>query len=104
MAPRSDGVAPDGNGDRGLVFRAHGRDYTSCMSNDVSRLYEEAMKLEPSARAALAGTLIDSLDDTVDEGTEAAWRAEIQKRVKELDSGERLTIPWDEARRTIAGP
>lgn len=73
------------------------------MTNDVSRLYEEAMKLEPGARAALAGTLIDSLDEAVDEGAEEAWREEIQKRVEGIDSGERVMIPWAQARRMIAG-
>jgi putative addiction module component (TIGR02574 family) len=55
------------------------------------------------ARAALAGSLIDSLDETVDEDSEAAWATEIARRIKELDDSTTRPIPWAEARRRIAG-
>lgn len=70
------------------------------MSNP-SKLLEEALKLPVEARAALAGSLIESLDETGDEDAEAAWAAEISERVRELDSGKAKTIPWPEARRMI---
>lgn len=73
------------------------------MSPDTTKLLEDALKLPPEARAALAGSLIDSLDDTVDEGSEAAWEMEIARRVKELDDSKTRPIPWVEARRKIAG-
>jgi putative addiction module component (TIGR02574 family) len=59
--------------------------------------------LPPGARAALAGTLIDSLDDEVDEGAVAAWEAEIDRRVKDLDEGKVKGIPWPVVRRRLAG-
>ena len=73
------------------------------MSPDTSKLLEAALKLPPEARAAIAGSLLDSLDDTVDEGVEAAWEAEIARRLKDLESGAVRLIPWSEARRTISG-
>ena len=73
------------------------------MKNDSVELLREALKLPPEARAALAGSLIDSLDQEVDEGAEAAWEAEIERRLTELDSGSVKPVPWSEARRRIAG-
>ena len=73
------------------------------MAPDPSKLLEEALKLSPEARAALAASLLESLDEDVDEGVEAAWAEEIAKRIQELDSGAVTPVPWSEARRMILG-
>jgi putative addiction module component (TIGR02574 family) len=73
------------------------------MTPDPSKLLEEALKLSPEARAALASSLLESLDEAVDEGAEAAWAEEIGKRIRELDSGAVTPAPWSEARRMILG-
>ena len=70
---------------------------------DTTKLFEEALKLPPEVRAALAGSLIDSLDEVVDEDAEAVWATEIARRVQELDSGAVRAVPWAEARRRIVG-
>ena len=73
------------------------------MSPDVSELLKKALALPPEARAALAGSLLESLDDKpADEGVEAAWSEEIRRRIEELDSGKVKPIAWAEARRQIA--
>jgi putative addiction module component (TIGR02574 family) len=72
------------------------------MSPDVSELLKKALALPPEARAALAGSLLESLDDTVDEGTEEEWNKEIACRIAELDSGKVKPIAWAEARRQIS--
>ena len=71
------------------------------MKQDPSGLLEKALKLPPEARAALAGALLDSLDQEVDEKAEAAWDTEIERRLKDLDSGAVKAIPWSEARLKI---
>jgi len=73
------------------------------MTLDPSKLLAEALKLSPEARAALATSLLESLDEAVDEGAEAAWAEEIGKRIRELDSGAVAPVPWSEARRMILG-
>jgi putative addiction module component (TIGR02574 family) len=73
------------------------------MNKDVRRLLDAALRLPPEARAALAGSLLDSIDENVDEDAELAWAAEIAKRLGDLDSGRVRPVPWSEARRTIAG-
>jgi putative addiction module component (TIGR02574 family) len=71
------------------------------MTPDPHRLLEDALKLPPEARAALAASLLESLDEEIDEDAEAAWAKEIAKRIHELDSGMVTPIPWPEARRRI---
>ncbi|MBX7114666.1 MAG: addiction module protein [Myxococcaceae bacterium] len=71
------------------------------MSDELKRVVELALKLPGDARAALAGRLLDSLDQEVDENAEAAWSAEISKRLARLDSGVVKAVSWAEARRAI---
>ena len=73
------------------------------MKADTSKLLEKALSLPPEARAALAGSLIESLDEDVDEDAEAAWEEEIARRIQQLNSGKAKTIPWSKARRMILG-
>jgi putative addiction module component (TIGR02574 family) len=65
------------------------------------RLLEEALHLPAEERAALAGALIESLDAEIDEDAEAAWSAEVRRRVENLDAGLAKTVPWAEVRRRI---
>jgi putative addiction module component (TIGR02574 family) len=71
------------------------------MNPEVSELLKKALALPQEARAALAGSLLESLDDTVDSAVEEAWNHEIARRIKELDSGKVKPIPWQEARRQM---
>jgi len=72
------------------------------MTPDVSELLKKALALPPEARAALAGSLLESLDDTVDPSAEEEWGREIARRIEELDSGKVKPVPWAEARRQIS--
>jgi putative addiction module component (TIGR02574 family) len=69
------------------------------MKRDAAEILKEALALPTEARAALAGSLLDSLDT---EDAEAAWAFEVIRRVTELDSGAVKTIPWAEVRRRLA--
>lgn len=73
------------------------------MKQNIADILKEALKLPPEARAALAGTLLDSLDDTVDRDAESVWEAEILLRLKEIDEGKVRLMPWSEARTKISG-
>ena len=73
------------------------------MKQNIADILKEALKLPPEARAALAGTLLDSLEDTVDQGAETAWEAEIVMRLKEIGEGKVNMVPWAEARARIVG-
>ena len=73
------------------------------MPGEVKQILEEALKLPPEARAALAGTLLESLEEPTDQTAEEAWAVEVRRRLIELDSGASETVPWPEARRRILG-
>jgi putative addiction module component (TIGR02574 family) len=68
----------------------------------VIELLKKALALPPGARAALAGSLLESLDDTVDASAEQEWSEEIARRIAELDSGKGKAIPWAEARKQVS--
>jgi putative addiction module component (TIGR02574 family) len=65
---------------------------------EVSKLLEQALSLSVEEQEALADSLISNLGGKVDEGVQAAWEAEIGKRVAELDSGKAKTTSWAEVR------
>jgi len=69
------------------------------MTPEVSKLLEKALSLSIEEQEALADSLISNLGGKVDEGLQAAWEAEIGKRIDELDSGKAKTTSWSEVRR-----
>ena len=75
--------------------------YNRTMSGTFLRLWKEASELSEKDRADLAGLLIESLEGEPDEDVEAAWAAEIQRRVAELDRGVVKGIPWEEVRQRL---
>ena len=68
------------------------------MARDLTELFHEASQLSEAERAELAGRLLESLHGEPDEGVEAAWAQEIERRVREIDTGDVKTIPWSEVR------
>jgi putative addiction module component (TIGR02574 family) len=73
------------------------------MKENIADILKQALRLPPEARAALAGSLLDSLDGPLDLDAESAWEAEIGARIREIDEGKVTLIPWAEARARIAG-
>ena len=72
------------------------------MKQDVSELLRKVLELPAEARAALASSLLESLDDKVDASAEEEWTQEIARRIAELDSGKVKPVPWADARRQIS--
>ena len=72
------------------------------MTEQASELLQKALSLSEEERAELAGSLIESLDATVDEAAEATWNQEIARRIKDLDSGKAKTVPWEKVRSRIS--
>jgi putative addiction module component (TIGR02574 family) len=69
------------------------------MSRDPAELLKEALALPPEARAVLADSLLESLDEEeVDKDAEAYWQREIQRRRAEIDSGKTQVVPWSQVR------
>jgi putative addiction module component (TIGR02574 family) len=64
------------------------------MTQRSLEILEKALALTEEERAQIAVSLVQSLDDTVDEDAESTWQQEIANRAAELDSGRAKTVPW----------
>jgi len=71
------------------------------MSRTFTELWREAVELTEEERASLAGLLIESLEGEPDADVEAAWAAEIRRRIGEVEDGTAQTVPWEEVRRRL---
>ena len=66
---------------------------------NAKALEEAALNLPPDERAALAQTLLLSLDEPSEAELERTWLAEAARRARELDRGDVRAIPAEEVRR-----
>jgi putative addiction module component (TIGR02574 family) len=71
------------------------------MTRSADEILQEALALSAEDRAAVAGSLIASLDDAADEDAEAQWSAEIARRIAEADAGSVQPVPWSEVRQRL---
>jgi putative addiction module component (TIGR02574 family) len=71
------------------------------MSGEARKLLKAVLRLPAKERAAVAQSLIKSLDERVDPDSEAAWMDEIARRVKDVDEGKTKLIPWTDVRRKL---
>ncbi|MEM9533349.1 MAG: addiction module protein [Pseudomonadota bacterium] len=71
------------------------------MSSNADEIFKTALELTASERAEVAALLLESLDSGSDEGVDEAWRVEVERRMKELDSGAVKTVSWAEARERL---
>ena len=72
--------------------------YDRTMSKTADDILNSAKRLSTAERAELAAALLASLDGEPEEDVEAAWAAEIQRRVERVKSGEAKGRPWTEVR------
>jgi putative addiction module component (TIGR02574 family) len=55
----------------------------------------------PGIATPIAAELLASLDGPSDPNAEAAWQAEIERRVADLKAGKVTLEPWDKVKRRI---
>jgi putative addiction module component (TIGR02574 family) len=70
------------------------------MSPEVSDLLKRALALSFDERAALANTLLDSLE-IGSESVEEAWDKEVARRMADLKAGKAVTVPWEQLHREL---
>ena len=70
------------------------------MSPEISDLLKKALALSPEERAALANTLLDSLEKA-DESVQEAWDKEVARRIHDLKAGKAVTVPWEQLHREL---
>jgi putative addiction module component (TIGR02574 family) len=62
----------------------------------IEQLKDRLRALSDAERAELAHFLIQSLDDTEEDGVEAAWEAEAARRLAEMEAGNVVGKPAEE--------
>jgi putative addiction module component (TIGR02574 family) len=62
------------------------------------KILEEALALSPEQRLDLAAELLASVDGEPAETWEAAWRAALDDRLRQVEAGAVRPVPWAEAR------
>jgi hypothetical protein len=67
------------------------------MKTSAQKIINDAMQLDPGARALVAETLLESLDLGDDFEVSEAWRTEIRRRCAEIDGAAVTMIPGDQA-------
>jgi putative addiction module component (TIGR02574 family) len=70
------------------------------MSPEISDLLKRALALPVDERAALANTLLDSLE-TPNQSLDEAWDDEVARRMQDLKAGKAVTVPWEELHREL---
>jgi putative addiction module component (TIGR02574 family) len=68
------------------------------MAVPASKVLEDALALTPEQRLDLAAELLASVDGEPPATWEAAWRAELDERMREVEMGTVRPVPWAEAR------
>ncbi|HEV8241044.1 MAG TPA: addiction module protein [Thermoanaerobaculia bacterium] len=68
------------------------------MTKATEEVFQHAMALPLGERAELAAELLASFDGEPEPGVEAAWAAEIDRRVDRIRRGEAKGRPWEEVR------
>jgi len=71
------------------------------MTKAAQAVLADALRLDADARAELVAELLASLDGPADVGAEAAWDAEIDRRIQAIESGEIGLEPWESVKRRI---
>ena len=63
------------------------------MTEDAERVKRKVLQLSEADRAELVRLLIESLDESEDPDAEAAWDAELNRRVERVERGKSLLRP-----------
>jgi putative addiction module component (TIGR02574 family) len=71
------------------------------MPKAATDVLADALRLKPDARAEVAAELLASLDGPADPDAEAAWDAEIDRRIAAIEAGTIQLEPWSEVKRRI---
>jgi len=66
------------------------------MISDVEQIAEDLLRLPSSSRVKLAEKLIESIEGFTTPDIEQTWRVEVDRRIKEYESGAVQGIPAED--------
>ncbi|MBV8543742.1 MAG: addiction module protein [Acidobacteria bacterium] len=65
---------------------------------DREELLAEVLHLPEQERAEVAARIIESLEDIPEDAVEEAWADELERRCAAVDSGQLVTLDWNDLR------
>ena len=68
---------------------------------NADSVIKEALGMPENERARIAERLIASLHEHPSHEIEEAWHKEIEKRAKEIDTGEVDCLPWEDIKKRL---
>jgi hypothetical protein len=71
------------------------------MEETPQQILDQALRLPEGDRAALAASLLSSLDTDVDSDAEEKWDVEIKRRLEEIDNGTVELVPLSVVRQKL---
>ena len=71
------------------------------MTKAAQAVLADALRLDADARVELVAELLASLDGPSEADAESAWDAEIERRIRAIESGEIPLEPWESVKRRI---
>lgn len=71
------------------------------MARPVAIIQEEIRQLSVAEKEEVLRTLLEELDGPPDPDVEAAWLEEVERRAREIDSGQVQCVPADEVFRKL---
>jgi putative addiction module component (TIGR02574 family) len=66
------------------------------MAKPIAIIQQELRALSVAEKQEILATLMEELDGPPEEGVDAAWREEVERRAAEIDNGSVKCIPADE--------
>jgi putative addiction module component (TIGR02574 family) len=73
------------------------------MKISAKALLASVLDLPREERTHIAAELIASLANMHEKGVEAAWDAEVERRIEQVDQGEVRLLEWDVVKVEVAG-
>jgi putative addiction module component (TIGR02574 family) len=67
------------------------------MQRSAAEVLEAALALSEDERAQVAERLVASLDGEMDPDAEAAWGAEIERRLSRIETGQSKSVSMDDS-------
>lgn len=81
--------------------RAPRRLYDGVIVTTSRTIIDSALKLPREERARVAREIIASLDGPADQDVDAAWLAEVERRLDDVERGAAALVPWDTVRQRV---
>jgi putative addiction module component (TIGR02574 family) len=71
------------------------------VTKPAQKVLSDALSLDTRERADIAARLIASLDGGPEKDVEAAWAAEVDRRIEAVEAGRAKLVPWGDVERGV---